>query len=501
MRLRSAATLTEARMSEQAPKLVGVIPAAGRGVRAYPFTRKIPKCMLEVDGVPLIQRNVELMRDRLQIDEIRIVIGHHGEVIREFLGDGSRFGVRITYLENDRLDRDLAYSVYFGCRGVDAPCCVILADECYVGTNHQDLLAPEFLGAEGVCGVIIAPYAKHVRKNYSLTISGERIVDLQEKPSVVTSNLMGTGTYLMSRALVAELEAAFSGGPDSGPRVFVSWLAERCREGRDIRPLMLSGSYVNVNSRDDLNYANFCVRELTFEKKSASLVYVVDYDEDRAGRPVSAFAERPEIDEVVVVSRRSSPDLERAALNAKVRLLMVPEETPIGELFTAGLDGAKSDILLLSYNDDTFSPRDVSKLLVYLRDADLVVGTRTTKQMIEQGTNMRGIVRASHVLLGKLMEILWWRFESRFTDVCCIYRAIWRSTYAAIRGNLTARGVEIIPEMVIEVLRARRRIIEVPVNYYNKDLEFSYVRSRYQSIGTFVRIVALMLRKRWQSIG
>jgi len=47
--------------------LIGLIPAAGRGVRAYPFTTTVPKLMLEVDGVPLLQRNLELMRDHLAI--------------------------------------------------------------------------------------------------------------------------------------------------------------------------------------------------------------------------------------------------------------------------------------------------------------------------------------------------------------------------------------------------------------------------------------------------
>jgi hypothetical protein len=58
--------------------------------------------------------------------------------------------------------------------------------------------------------------------------------------------------------------------------------------------------------------------------------------------------------------------------------------------------------------------------------------------MIEQGTNMRGMVRAAHLVLAKVLEMLWFRFESRFTDVCCVYRAIWRSTYRTIRGNLSA---------------------------------------------------------------
>ncbi|MBM4361849.1 MAG: NTP transferase domain-containing protein [Deltaproteobacteria bacterium] len=479
------------------PGLVGVIPAAGRGVRAYPFTQTIPKSMLQVDGVPLVQRNVELMRDALGIREVRIVVGHHGHLIREYLGDGSRLGVRITYVENDQLDRELAYSVYLGCRGTESPCVVILADECYVGTNHAELLGAAE-GALGVAALITTPYAKHVRKNYTVTFDGNRIADMHEKPAVVTENLMGTGTYYLSTELVTRLVRDFEREPGQGPRIWTTWLAEQCRAGGDIRPLRLTGSYVNVNSRDDLNFGNFLVRELTFDRKKTSLVYVVDQEEERAARPVEAFAERPEIDEVVVVTRQTSPALERAAAagHGKVRLLPVPATTTIGALFTAGMDSATGDILMLSYSDDTFSPRDVSKLLVYLRDADLVVGTRTTRQMIEQGTNMRGVVRAAHVLLAKLLEMLWWRFECRFTDVCCVYRAIWASTYKTIRGNLTATGVEIIPEMVIEVLRARRRIIEVPVNYYNRDLEFSYVRSRYQSAGTFLRILGLMFRKR-----
>ena len=52
--------------------------------------------------------------------------------------------------------------------------------------------------------------------------------------------------------------------------------------------------------------------------------------------------------------------------------------------------------------------------------------------------------------------------------------------------------------MVIEVLRTRRRIIEIPVNYCNRDVEFRFVRSRYQTPGTFGRIVWLMIRKRMQ---
>ena len=476
--------------------LVGLIPAAGRGVRAYPYTATIPKSMLEVDGVPLIERNVRLLRDQLGIREVRIVVGHQGDVIRRHFGDGSRLGVSITYLQNTRLDLELTYSIYLASRGVERPCCMVLADECYVGTDHRRLLDAEYGAALATCGVMTSEYAKQIRKNYTVAVEGGRIVDLAEKPARVSGPTMGVGTYLLRPELLRRLQERFEPDLEQGPRDWTGWLAELARSGAELRACRLTGRYVNVNSRDDLNWANYLVRDLHFDEKRTSFVYVIDDDEEAAARPVARFAEEAEVDEVVAVTRRAPPALQEVAARDKVRLVVAEPDTSIAGLVKLGLDSASGDILLLSYTDDTFAPRDVSKFLVYLRDADMVVGTRTTRQMIEQGTNMRGIVRWSHVVLAKLLQILWWRFESRFTDICCVYRGFWRSTYTTIRDNMTAPGIEVFPEMVIEVLRARRRVVEIPINYYNRDLEYDRVRGKHQTVGTFARIVGLLIRRR-----
>lgn len=478
--------------------LIGLIPAAGRGVRAYPYTATIPKSMLEVDGVPLIQRNVELLRDQLGVRDVRIVVGYQGDVIRRRLGDGSGLGVTITYVTNPRVDLELPYSVYLAGKDITSPCCMILGDECYVGSNHRELLDQRDPEALVTCCLTEAEYLKQVRKNYAVRQSDGRIVDLIEKPKTVRGRLMGTGTYVLAPEVFRRLEDAYRGGPEHGPKDWTAWLAALARGGARIASFRLSGKYVNVNSRDDLNYANYLVRNLDFESNRVSLVHVIDGEEAEAAGPVTRFGEVGEIDEVIAVARRDDPALQTAA-GGKVRLVIAPAaDSPIGDLLRLGLDRASGRILLVSYSDDTFAPRDVSKLLVYLRDADMVVGTRTTRQMIEQGANMRGLVRGAHIVLAKLMQLLWWRFDSRFTDICCVYRGLWRSTYETIRANLSASGVEVFPEMVIEVLRARRRIIEIPINYYNRDLEYDYVRSRYQNVDTFARILRLMLRKRFE---
>ena len=478
-------------------ELVGLIPAAGKGVRAYPYTAAIPKSMLEIDGVPVLQRNVELMRDQLGIDEITIVVGHHGDVIRRHFGDGARFGVRITYVANPRIDLELPYSVYLGGREITRPCCMILADECYVGSNHGELLARWDPDALVTCGLIVSEYAKQIRKNFVVSVRDGCIVDLIEKPTQVSGRLMGTGTYLLRPEVFRLLAAAYGGAPESGPRDWTTWLASLARSGVRVVPAELTGKYVNVNSRDDLNYANYLVRDLHFTEKQTSLVYVIDGGEAAAVAPLLRFAEVPEVDEVVAVARRSCAELD-GAIGGKIRLVLASADAPVGDLVQLGLERATGSILLVAPSDDTFSPRDVSKLLVYLRDADMVVGTRTTRQMIEQGTNMRGIVRAVHVSLAKLFQLLWWRLECRFTDFGCIYRGMWRSTFETIRPNLTSRGVEIYPEMMIEVLRARRRIVEIPVNYFNRDLTHSHVPGKYQSARTLARVLALLARKRWE---
>jgi NDP-sugar pyrophosphorylase family protein len=479
------------------PELIGLLPAAGQGVRAYPYTERIPKSMLEVDGVPVLQRNVELMRDQLGIRDIRIVVGHRGDVIQRHLRDGSQLGVQISYVTNPRIDLELPYSVHLAGRDIHSHCCMILADECYVNSNHSTLPASYDPSAMVTLSLINSEYKKEIRKNYIVTLHEGRIVDLVEKPQTVTSRLMGTGTYLLHPDVLKRLADAYSRGPEHGPRDWTSWITELARSGEKILPFYLEGKYVNINSRDDLNYANFLVRDLRFDERKTSLVYLIEDEEEAAADSVERFATAPAVDELIAVTWRSSPALERVARAPSIVLVTAPSpDLSMSELLKLGLDRASGDILLIAQSDDTFTPRDVSKLMVYLRDADMVVGTRTTRQMIEQGTNMRGTVRAAHILLAKLLQILWWRFDSRFTDIGCTYRGLWRSTYRTIRDNLAEEGPEVFAEMIIEVLRAHRRIIEIPINYYNRDLEFDYVRGKYQSVGTFARAVRLILRKR-----
>jgi NDP-sugar pyrophosphorylase family protein len=72
------------------------ILAGGMGTRLYPLTEHIPKALVEINGEPFLAHQLRLLR-AAGISRVVICIGRHGERIREFAGDGARFGVQIEY--------------------------------------------------------------------------------------------------------------------------------------------------------------------------------------------------------------------------------------------------------------------------------------------------------------------------------------------------------------------------------------------------------------------
>ncbi|MCS7337034.1 MAG: nucleotidyltransferase family protein [Verrucomicrobiae bacterium] len=72
------------------------ILAGGLGTRLRPLTEKLPKSLLPVAGRPFLAHQLELLRAR-GIERVVLCVGHMGELIRREFGDGSAYGVRISY--------------------------------------------------------------------------------------------------------------------------------------------------------------------------------------------------------------------------------------------------------------------------------------------------------------------------------------------------------------------------------------------------------------------
>ncbi len=70
--------------------------AAGLGTRLRPLTDNLPKCLVPVNGRPMIDYPLLLLR-HYGVREIVVNVHHHADQVEAYLGDGARFGVDITY--------------------------------------------------------------------------------------------------------------------------------------------------------------------------------------------------------------------------------------------------------------------------------------------------------------------------------------------------------------------------------------------------------------------
>jgi len=73
-----------------------VVLAGGKGTRLAPYTQILPKPLMPIGNLPILEVLVRQMK-RAGIDEIVITVGHLAELLRSYFKDGSRYGVKISY--------------------------------------------------------------------------------------------------------------------------------------------------------------------------------------------------------------------------------------------------------------------------------------------------------------------------------------------------------------------------------------------------------------------
>lgn len=236
------------------PPSTCLIPAAGKGLRARPQTEAVPKGMLRVAGKPILQHTIELVRDQVGITTVILVTGHLGELIRDYFKDGHWLGVEIRYIDNRFLDRGLPWSIYLGNPYIDDYFLVVLGDEYYQDSDHHRIRTLPLSGILAGCGVIKTGDQETIRRNYAVYSSGGRIIRLVEKPKVVNTNLMGTGTFVLSPQIFVLLGRRFA--VSDGRLDFIEFLDELREQGYSINAFELQGRYVNINDLAALELAN-----------------------------------------------------------------------------------------------------------------------------------------------------------------------------------------------------------------------------------------------------
>lgn len=77
-----------------------VIMAGGKGTRLHPFSALFPKPLMPLDDMPVLELLLRRMKNA-GIDEVILAVNHLGHLIEAYFGDGSRFGLRLSYSDED----------------------------------------------------------------------------------------------------------------------------------------------------------------------------------------------------------------------------------------------------------------------------------------------------------------------------------------------------------------------------------------------------------------
>ncbi len=196
--------------------------------------------------------------------------------------------------------------------------------------------------------------------------------------------------------------------------------------------------------------------------ETVSVVLMTYNEKDSIRGVIDDFFATGVVDEVLVVNNNAQAGTTEEVEKTDARQVFEARQG-YGHAVRRGLKEAEGDLIVLAEPDGTFLAADIVKLLAYSTDCDVVLGTRTTREMIWDGANMGWFLKWGNWAVAKLVEVLF--NTSHLSDVGCTYRLMRRDTARWMAENMSVGGSHAGPEMMLLAITSGTRLVEVPVNY------------------------------------
>ncbi len=229
----------------------GLILSGGRGTRLRPITFTSAKQLVPVANKPILFYGIEALAG-CGIRDIGIVVGDTHQEIRDAVGDGSRFGVRVTYLQQEA-PLGLAHAVFIAETFMAGEPFVM-----YLGDNLvREPLGPMVhrFATDRPSAQIFLAHVKHPEQFGVAELGADdRVVRLIEKPTHPPSDLALVGVYMFDRTVFDAVKAIRpSARGELEITDAIQWLID---QGRTVRPSVISGWWKDTGKLEDMLEAN-----------------------------------------------------------------------------------------------------------------------------------------------------------------------------------------------------------------------------------------------------
>jgi glucose-1-phosphate thymidylyltransferase len=252
-----------------------LVLSGGAGTRLRPITHTSAKQLVPVANKPVLFYGLEAIADA-GITEVGIIVGDTADEIREAVGDGSRFGIEVTYIPQEA-PLGLAHAVLIAQDFLgDDDFVMYLGDNFIVGGITG--LVEEFRTDRPHAQILLTEVPNPTSFGVAELGPDGRVVGLEEKPKKPKSDLALVGVYLFTPAIheaVRSIEPSWRGELEITHAI--QWLID---QKRDVRSTTISGYWKDTGNVTDMLEVNRSVLE-TLEPHDAG---TVDEDSEIIGR-------------------------------------------------------------------------------------------------------------------------------------------------------------------------------------------------------------------------
>lgn len=233
-----------------------LVLSGGAGTRLRPITHTSAKQLVPVANKPVLFYGLEAIAEA-GITEVGVIVGDTADEIREAVGDGSQFGVKVTYIPQDK-PLGLAHAVIIAREFLaDDDFVMYLGDNFIVGGITG--LVDEFRAERPDAQILLTQVPNPTSFGVAELDAQGRVVGLEEKPKEPKSDLALVGVYLFTSAIheaVRSIEPSWRGELEITHAI--QWLIDR---QRDVRSTTIHGYWKDTGNVTDMLEVNRSVLE------------------------------------------------------------------------------------------------------------------------------------------------------------------------------------------------------------------------------------------------
>jgi NDP-sugar pyrophosphorylase family protein len=221
-----------------------VILAGGKGVRLRPYTTRLPKPLVPIGEEHSIMEIVLSQLARCGFDRVTLAIGHLGDLIRSYIGDGSRWGVEIDY--------SLPEEVPLGTMGPVLQVLdrlpekfLVMNGDVLTDLDYADLMRQH---RESDAPLTVATYQRQAQIDYGvLTTRDGQVVEFTEKPTI---------DYRVSMGIYACSKPTLAGYPPGLPFGFDELMLDMLARDTPPQEYAFDGYWFDIGRPDDYDRVN-----------------------------------------------------------------------------------------------------------------------------------------------------------------------------------------------------------------------------------------------------